>query len=267
MMSGGAVTINKQADKQVGISLLRILATLLVLGFHAVTILDGRKETFGTTAEQLVYVAAIRHMMNWHVPVFFMISGALLLDRDRKLTPAICMKRYALRMLLALAVFGIPYACMSLVFETRSFSLGMIWQAILNTVNGDNWDHMWFLYTMTGVYLFLPLLKRFTDNADRKEKVYILLLLLVYDFCIPTVDSLVGTHIGFAAPVTYPIFYVLLGDFCSREAIPAWLRDKRVCTGSLCLIAAITALVNIYVPQLDSLFSSGTSPVIVLAGG
>ena len=222
----------------------------------------GNREFFGITSSQVAYLDGIRYLMHWHVPVFFMITGALLLNRARDLTITMC-KKYARRILLALLVFGIPFALLELVFSTGSFSPQMVWKAVLNTINGDNWDHMWYLYTIVGIYLLLPLFKRFTDSADQSEVRYVLLVLALYDFCIPEVDALTGTHIGFAVPVAYPIFYLLLGKLLADKK-PSWLNKRTICVAGLAATMCLAAVICVFFQENAGLVTRYDSPVIAL---
>ena len=56
-------------------------------------------------------------MMYWAVPVFFIITGVLLLNPSKSITATDCIWKYEKRIVLALLIFGIPFAILKLVME------------------------------------------------------------------------------------------------------------------------------------------------------
>ena len=45
------------------------------------------------------------------------------------------------------------------IWFSMSFSLSDVGEAVYLTIIGKTWDHMWYLYTLIGIYLVLPVLK------------------------------------------------------------------------------------------------------------
>ena len=252
------------SDKQAGVSLLRLIATAAVIACHVSSTITTHPETFAQTAAQNAFLQAFGSVVNWHVPVFFMISGALLLDRRREVTPAMCVGKYARRIFLALAVFGIPFALMKHVFEARTLTAGMLWQSVLDVINGDSWDHLWYLYALIGLYLLLPVFKGFVNGASRREQGYVLAVLMIFDFAVYVLDRVMKWQIAFTVPATYPVFYFLMGHYLA-EGTPKLLRSRGVCIGIVLGMAAGTVAVCASgLPQLGVLYQY-QSPLNALA--
>ena len=64
-------------------------------------------------------------------------------------------------------------------------------------LSGKTLSHLWYLYAMIGIYLVLPLLKRFTDTCSKELLDYILAVLFVMDFCIPFYNRLFQLELNF----------------------------------------------------------------------
>ncbi len=64
--------------------------------------------------------------MNWAVPIFLMITGILLLDKEKKITYHDCIKKYSKRILLALIVFGIPFSMLEIIMTTKRISFTIL---------------------------------------------------------------------------------------------------------------------------------------------
>lgn len=113
---------------------------------------------FGSTAWYWsnFYDAAAR----WCVPVFVMISGALLLEPGRVSGIAAFYQRRAARILPALVFWSLFYLCWSAFMHAwQQEPLTMdAWLGKL--LKGAPYYHLWYLYMIVGLYLFAPFLQR-----------------------------------------------------------------------------------------------------------
>lgn len=165
-------------------------------------------------------------MMCWSVPCFMMITGALLLKKDKNLTVKACLNKYARRIALVLLLFGIPFALMTILFETKTLVLRSVLDAVLAVLQEQSWDHLWYLYTLFGAYLLLPILKKFTDNCTQSELLYACGLLLFFDCVIPILNAAIGIKIAFTVWMPLkPCYYILAGHYLSKYSpkIKPWM--------------------------------------------
>lgn len=245
------------------ISLLRIIATLAVILLHTCSTLIDNPDKFTVNETQSLVMTFIRDAMRWSVPVFFMLTGILLLNKNKEITPQMCVKKYAFRMVLALLVFGIPFAMMQIFMETKKISVSMIGDSLLAVINDDGWKHLWYIYVLIGIYLMFPVIKKFTDNASESEFKFVMLGLFIFNFVTPFIDGICGTTIGVTLPVTYPVFYLFIGKYLS-ENTPKLFRKKS--TTLICLIVIICGLllIEIFIPSILGAVRSYSSPIIAL---
>ena len=178
----------------------------------------------------------LHRLCMWAVPVFFMITGALLLNPKKKITYKQCVKKYCGRMLICLFLFGGVFALMKIVMEAGTFRPVMIAQAIGYVFTGESFDHLWYLYALIGIYLILPILKAFVDADESGNNIiYALTVLFILAFAMPLVEGLLDIEIEFYIPLTYTVFYVLLGHYLvSKDEQKLWI--------DLAVIAAIALL-------------------------
>ena len=152
------------------------------------------------------------------VPVFFMLTGYLLLNEKRSFDLA-KLGRYAARIAALILIFGYPMNLVELVSTGGSFTLGMLVEAFLLLLRGVSWGHMWYLYTLLGAYVIVPFLRAFAEQSSRETYRSILLVLGICTLFIPTVirlfdiPSLLTSYIPIA---TAAPFYLLLGDYERR---------------------------------------------------
>ena len=183
-------------------------------------------------------------MLYWAVPVFLMITGALLLRKDKAITWDVCIRKYCKRILLALFIFGVPFSVMMISMETKQVSPLMILQAVMNVIEGKSVGHLWYLYVLIGVYLVLPFLKNATDNMNEKTMRTFLLILFLFNFCIPLIESVARIEISFMVPfTTFSVFYVVCGHFL-EEYIEVGRKIATAGFVSMLIFAVMVALLS-----------------------
>lgn len=89
-------------------------------------------------AEKILY-RCVMNMMWWAVPCFLMMTGSLLLDSNRKVPLKKLYRKYILRMLLVLLIFGGAFSWMELFFDSRILELRQILQVAYNVLTGNTW--------------------------------------------------------------------------------------------------------------------------------
>ena len=195
------------------LDLLRFVAISCVLLLH---IISGITDTIPEqmTIAQLGVYHSLKSFCTVGVPIFFMISGTLFLAPKKELTLKSLFQKYLRKIVLALVLFGTFFAIMELVIITGTFSIGYIWQGFVNMICGNSWAHMWYLFALIGLYLFLPLLKTFTAHANKQMYLYVLVLLFIIGSFLPTLESVLQLEFGFMMPVTgVCLFYYMCGYY------------------------------------------------------
>lgn len=166
------------------LDVLRIAATLAVVvihvcanrwlaltpadpGWHALNVYDG--------------------LLRWALPVFLMISGALLLEQEASIGRL--HRRYLLRAVCAFVFWSVVY------FAVAAANAGKITLHDLPQLVQGHY-HMWYLLMIGGMYLIVPFLKKITE--DPRLTRYFLLLSLLFAVVIPQTTVLLRI---FAEPV------------------------------------------------------------------
>lgn len=168
--------------KLVYIDSLRVMATLAVVLLHICTTATVSPSQ---GQDQILLYAGISAAMRWAVPVFVMISGALLLDPDKNFS----LKRYAAKMIFVLLVFGWGYAILEQFYQVRKISFGLFMYALGNVFQEKSWDHMWYIYMLLGLYFLTPMLKIFTAHANKYQMRNLLLVMGCCSCLIPTINQ------------------------------------------------------------------------------
>lgn len=229
----------EKRNMRVDISILRIAATLAVVFLHTNNTISNNRDIFLIDAEKMRFFSINNFLMNWAVPVFFMITGVLLLDSNKFITFKACVNKYSRRIVLALFTFGVPFSMLEIFVKNRKISFFILEEAIGNVITGNSWSHLWYLYTLIGIYLILPILKTFVNNAEKATVRYIIWIFFIFDFCKCIFDNILGVSIAFEIPIGgFAIFYVLLGKYLTD-------RDTCFCNKKICSIFILISVVCI----------------------
>ncbi len=196
------------------------------------------------------------------VPLFLMISGYLLLDRDESLRDVL-VKRVVRIM--------IPLAFWTLVFLTWRFAyrenFNPSFYAFYSLVLSPAYYHLWFLYALAGLYLMLPLLRLLFRNAKREHLALYVALWVIASSLIPLFEKMTGIHskVDLGA-VTGLAGYLFLGAVLGRMPLDA----RKVALGILALTvgAAITVMGTAWLSErsgaFDRTFYGSLSPSVIL---
>lgn len=122
-------------------------------------------------------------------------------------------RKYLRRMLLTLLIFGIPFALLIGFADKRNITGDMVLQSILSVLTGKSMSHLWYIYSMMGIYLILPVLWKVVKNLDKRELGVLLAIFFVVDFILPVVSRVTGLLVAFNLPIAFSIFYVLAGYY------------------------------------------------------
>jgi surface polysaccharide O-acyltransferase-like enzyme len=113
------------------------------------------------------------------VPVFVMISGALLLSKEYELGDFL--KRRLSRIVIPFLFWSLVYVAYMFYDEQVDYS-GDWWittKQVLHFLKYESSYHLWYVYMLIGLYLFIPVISRFVRNATEKETLYFLLVWFV----------------------------------------------------------------------------------------
>ena len=151
------------------------------------------------------------YCMMWAVPCFVMVTGALLLNPEKEITYKKLYGKYILRIVLALAVFGVIFRCFDIVMNHEAWSVMGVLQGLGNVMIGKSWAHLWYLYLLIGIYLLLPFYRKIAAHSSTKEIWYLLGIYALFLSILP-LTGMVDVDLAFYIHTStiYP-FYLFLG--------------------------------------------------------
>lgn len=119
-------------------------------------------------------------LVRWCVPVFVMISGALLLDPSKEED----LKTFYLKRLSRILIPILFWSAFFLLWVTlKGLIKGEPAEIVVLTkriLSGRPYFHMWFLYMIVCLYLFTPFIRKIISNSSRFEIVVLTLILFAF---------------------------------------------------------------------------------------
>ena len=235
-------TVKKQENKapvqrkKVYLEALRILAILFILFQHQPACM-----LFIETQGPLWWLyASLSVFTRMNVPMFFMISGILLLGRQEDLKTLF--RKRILRHTLVILIFSAIYY---VLYRVKGGSSGMglgrsVWEficlAAANEVEGSR--ELWFLYAYLGFLFMLPFLRRIAAGAEKKDLWYLMALRFVLYSLLPTLNLLLQCagmqQLSLSEDFILPFvmfdafFFPLFGYLLDRQFIVSAFTKKQI---------------------------------------
>lgn len=227
------------------LDILRIVSAFAVVVIHVVTSTVFNSAIPITPTEKL-FCSTIHSIMNFSVPTFIMITGFIFLGNEINYTYN-SMKKYVFKIIIALILFGSFYSLLEQVFVARTFNYNMFIQTIYNIITGNLWDHLWYLYTILGMYLIIPIIKPFFITRNVKPLIVATALILICNNMIPEFNTYCGTEIISVIPLFNKyICYLFLGGLLAKT-------KPKISYMYLSIIGLIVAIILIIIKYYNGL--------------
>lgn len=202
------------------------------------------------------------------VPVFIMVSGALLLPRIEWNT-ATFLRRRALKLVPAMLFWSLAYDTWKVLTQDAGFSVAGWLGHIVNGLNAPAYPHLWFLWLIAGLYLLAPLLQPFAAHASRTTHVFVAALWFAATAVVPGLARWAHVTVGiYTQPIVGYVGYFVVGASLHRF-VPARLPRIAVAllAATFAAAAAWTAIatdhLSVATRRLDEQFMDPLSPSVI----
>ena len=200
--------------------LLNIVACISVVILHV----NGSIWTFSTETHWKVSLF-LETVFYWAVPVFFMLSGATLIDYRKRYSTKIYLKKRLIKTVLPYlfwSMVSIPWALYESGYLTTDTVLNI--REILNIVlNSKAMSVYWFFSALFSVYLIIPVLGCIPEEKRKRIFLYLILYSFIADSICPLLGPLFGIYVNglYQNPFNGGgyIVFVLIGYYISKYPI------------------------------------------------
>ena len=217
------------------VDVLRIIGMFGVIIIH---IADNTLYTLGLSGGSGKNFEIICKSCYFALPLFVMISGMLLLNKDIDYKKIFF--KYIRRMLLVLIVFGGIFAFMEEYFVNRTINVTLFINIIKRIFTGNLWAHMWYIYLVIALYLITPVLRKWVKNTSNKEQLIFLIVLYIFTILSNEIGNLIGYKTAFYIPIgTGFVFVYLLGNYIYNNKLSSKLERLLYVLGIISFITII----------------------------
>ena len=242
--------------------LVRVIAIYLVVVVHVSGQLTN---VWGKIAEpQWVMADVYGGIARISVPLFFMISGYLLLPRSESLR-AFYTRRMP-RLVVPFIVWSFIYISLSCAGQPGLCTSDYLLQFILLK---RSYFHLWFLYSLIGIYFIMPLLRlMIRPETDKKVLWYLIVLWLIFQPVRTLMDQFLHFSLNINAPLSTGFLpYLILGYLLGELVLT---RTRLILAALLFAVGALVSVVGTYMltraaGQFDGYFYDYVTIGVILA--
>ncbi len=198
----------------------------------------------------------VNQLVKMAVPLFFMVTGALLLVKEESIS-ALFRKRVFRFAMVVVIITIVQYAFHCCIVQ-EGFNLKTFLSQFYHGVICNEFRASWFLYAYIGMLLMLPLIRPIAGGAADAVFVYLFAVQFVFCCAIPAAVLCLGEYEGYSVysnwilfqpeidtlpySAGYCVFYLLAGYFLEhRVSEKIWQKysGTLLMAAVLCIVAAV----------------------------
>lgn len=219
------------------ISILNVLACIGVVILHTF-------ETGYTSDANFVFEVLIRAIAYCAVPVFFMITGAILIDYRERYDTKTFFKKRLLKVIIPLIIWSIIYFIINFFkgkFSINDLSFKFVFEYFFLVKTNPIF---WFFVVIIGIYLAIPVISLIPQESRRKAFLYIIIITFVFNQFLP--DLLYHLNLNYNYDLKFPLTYsgwisfIFIGYYIDKYEI---VKKHRVIIYVLGIIGFLTMVV------------------------
>lgn len=252
------------SKRVINIDIMRIIATLAVINIHVIS--NFNKEPLNSVSSYWWYFGDISHSLSrFAVPLFIMISGALLLNSKKEENTKDFLKKRLLKVVIPFLFWSVAYILFNAHLAHNYKNINVVY--ILKTIlAGPVYFHLWFVYAIIPLYLITPIIKKGVNNLNNSQFKYLFLLWGLTTF---------HTYIGYFFKINVGIYinnisgfigYFISGYYIYKSDISRKQRKIWYLIGVISLMFTIieTRLLSIQNGVFNQFFYDSMQPNIIL---
>lgn len=208
------------------------------------------------------------------VPIFLMLTGALMLDPARELTIRRLWLQKIPRLLAALLVWALIYRLWQMAFYDGGITAAGTADAVRHVLAFHHQNHLYYLHIALLVYALLPVTRLIAAHADRHTLEYLLILWVALGIVYPAGKEIWPLTLLYGIPTQYglnlayaSVGYGFLGWYLRQYAVRPGIWALTAGAGFLIVFGG-TAALSLRDGCLNETLLEGASPgTALLAAG
>lgn len=226
--------LQSKSNKKIYLEILRCIAIFFVIfnhtgnyGFKLYAITDNK-------FLHVIYLT-LANICTMAVPIFFMISGALLLNKEEDIKTLY--KKRVLRIVLVILLASFVQYIYSIKADFATFNLLTFFKMIYSK---NIITPYWYLYSYLAFLIMLPFLRNMVKNMKKEEYYYLFTIYIVYKMIMPIFTQAFNINISGYLQIAFignNIIYPILGYFCENILEIEKISKKIIIVATIVLVA------------------------------
>lgn len=229
---------------------MRVLSMFLVIVIHLANCYC-REMNYISNFSYLI-ACLFNGMARVSVPIFFMISGVLLIPKKH---PKEKYLNRIKKMVIVLTIWTLIYLIWQYLF--LDIKPGNIFALLFNPERA----HLWFMYAIIAIYIALPFISKMAKNLTKKEEDLFIILWLFFNGICYVIKLIIGTIVTYNVPIisgTYYLGYFLIGHIIYKRYKNYKEKEKLKDYNKLLILTFITSNILILIITLIMSEVTGT---------
>ncbi len=245
---------------------LRVLATFSAIILHVSAELLPQ---FGSISDFDWWIGNIYDSsLRFCVPIFLMITGALILSKTYESTGEYLRKR-VLRIVFPFLFWSLIYIALALFDEFnhgKQMNFIATLKFIFSKLKGGASFHLWYIYLVIGLYLFFPIIGRWISKSNKYEikyflGIWLLTIVLQIPFLTKITPKINLTY--FSGYIGFPILGYYLSNYTFEFKAKKVIYILIITAGILITIFG-TFFISKYQNNFDDLFYEYLTPNVLI---
>lgn len=252
----GECLSNTKRERKAYYDIIRLVAIFLVVFNHTPAFhFPFQSAGVGTQMLLMLFVSALTKVA---VPLFFMISGALLLSRQESVSNVLCKRVFRF-----ISVIVLFHLCQSVYYVhavaengvgVRDF-ISLCYKGNGFVLTGAGAGAVWFLYAYLGFLFMLPFLRKLVDNMNDKLFFYLFVLQIACGVLFPSLFVVVAgcspqdARLPQYLPLCSNVFvYIMAGYYVEKRVDVTKLKGKQF--GLLFFVSVLFVVMAAVMPEI-----------------
>ena len=236
-MEGDMTLTKMDTQRDNSLSYMRVFAALAIVILHVFQyVIEG----FNIMGTDKIASISIRNSTLWAVPIFVLVSGALLLDDSREITYGRLFRRYILRIAVVLVCTLFIYELVDAIIYKDTIDMHFFLKGLKNLFFGTGWKPLWYLYMLLAIYLMLPIYRLAAKSMSAKDSRYLIIVLFIFQSVFSCVEKFTSRKSGFYICV-YTVYTLYF--FAGHAIYKGHIRFKTIPAAILLIISSVANVI------------------------
>lgn len=200
--------------------LLRLIAIIMVIAIHVFA--EVRDLYVVQNIKIYFFLTLLDSFTRVGVPLFFMLTGIFMLNDKKEFRYLEFIKKRIPKLIIPLIIFSIIYYIYDSLYNNVPLSI----ISFIDKITSDNIKyHLWFMYYIIIIYIFIPFIKKLIQNISKREQQILITIIFIFGNVLKTINLFaVKYDYNFLRSFILPdliiyINYVLLGYYLYNNDI------------------------------------------------